>query len=210
MPRSMPPLATDFSTMVDRAVELARAGELASALEKTPKKNMNVSRLEALYEMAFLRIFLAWESFLEDSFLRFLCGYTTPSTSPNLLLARFRNLQDANSHVLGQHDFVSWTQPKAIVSRSQKYIQHGKHEIVINSNSTKLVHLASVRNRIAHRSLYSRAVFDQGTMSLTGRRYRGGSPGRFLRDNDPNSNPRVRWLQSLGDELVGLAGQIIS
>ena len=208
MPRSMPPLASDFSAMVDRATQIAQAGEVLSALERTKKKNMNVPRLESLYETAFLRIFLAWESFLEDSFHRFLCGYPTPSTSPTLLVGRFQNLQAAASHVLGPHDFVSWTQPKGIVSRSQRYIQQGKHETVINSNSARLQHLASVRNRIAHRSQYSRTMFDGATISLAGRRYRGGSPGRFLRDNDPISNPPERWLRSLGKELVGLAGQI--
>jgi hypothetical protein len=43
---------------------------------------LKVPQLEALYEAAFLRIFTAYENFLEDTLTHFMAGYKTPGYSP--------------------------------------------------------------------------------------------------------------------------------
>ena len=76
MPRAMPALAKHFQTACDTACRLAVAGELVRASGGVvARQEFTLPRLEYLYEIAFLRIFIAWEFFLEESFLRYMCGF---------------------------------------------------------------------------------------------------------------------------------------
>src|SRR5216684_2130995 len=79
MPRAMPPLAVEFGRRVADALALARAGDLAAAAPLTSliRQEWRVSRAELLYELAYLRIFIEWELFLEQTLFRYLCGYAS-------------------------------------------------------------------------------------------------------------------------------------
>jgi hypothetical protein len=80
MPRAMPPLAAQFAQQVDKALLIAEIGErirISSPRGSVAWRELHPARLEVLYEMAYLRIFMLWESYLEESFLRYLCGYST-------------------------------------------------------------------------------------------------------------------------------------
>lgn len=76
----MPGLGAEFRDRVTAAIRLAEIGEIARA-EALPKsltrRNLHPVRLELLYEMAYLRIFVSWETLLEQTFFRYLCGYTS-------------------------------------------------------------------------------------------------------------------------------------
>lgn len=80
--RNMPPLGAVFARQCDLALNLARAGEIARAASPPGSiayQQLYPARLETLYEAAYLRVFISWELFLEESFLRFLCGYSSPT-----------------------------------------------------------------------------------------------------------------------------------
>src|SRR2546427_472886 len=88
MARRMPQLQALFATETDRALGLAEAGERIRAVSHSGsvgRTELSISRLEAMYEMAFLRIFLLWEDFLEQSFLRYLCGYASSTGVASLV-----------------------------------------------------------------------------------------------------------------------------
>ena len=53
---------------VDNCISLAATGEILRTSSKYAASALTPGRMEALYEMAYLRIFLAWEQFLEASF----------------------------------------------------------------------------------------------------------------------------------------------
>lgn len=212
MPRGMPPLASRFAREVDRALSLPRAGELIhdnSPPGSVARSQMRPSRLEALYEMAYLRVFTAWESFLEESFLRYLCGYATRLGVSALLQPACKSLADAKIAALAGRHYVSWADPGDVARRGRRLINNGQHESVMMSNTARLEWLAFVRHRVAHRSEYSRFRFDTATMNLAGRRYRGALPGAFLRDWNPGAIPAERWLHALSRELESLAFQIV-
>ena len=208
----MPPLDSEFGRLVDRALGLARAGEViftAYPIGSIARSELTFHRLEALYEMAFLRIFLSWESFLEESFLRIMCGYTMSSGNIPVLNQQAENtLISARHTLLRGQPFVSWARPGAIVPRCQAFVTGGSHETVIDSSSIRLDHLAHIRDRIAHRSDYARTRFHSATTAIAGRRYLGASAGRFLRDHDPSASPPERWLGVFGTEVKNLAKQI--
>jgi hypothetical protein len=68
-------LLTDQSRI---AIGVVSAGELARRIG-TPlvRKEWSISRVEFLHELAYMRIFSAWETCLESIFYRSLCGYAS-------------------------------------------------------------------------------------------------------------------------------------
>jgi hypothetical protein len=211
MPRRMPPLAAKLGVAIDNSLELAEMGERIRALSplgSVARRELRSSRIEAFYETAYLRVFLLWEDFLEQSFLRYVCGHSATSGVANLRQSIFPSLLAAATAVLGTRDYVSWANPSAVIGRSQRFIASGNHELVLNSNLARLEAFHDVRNRIAHRSEYARKQFDLATVFLTGRRFPGSSAGRFLRQVVAAVPAPESWLRQISTELKLLALQV--
>ena len=211
MPRRLPPLANVFASDANNATRLASGIEIVhSAVPRgsIARKQLPQKRIEAIYEMAYLRIFLAWETFLEEAFLRYLCGYASTLGPERLLQPAFPSRQAAELSVLHGLKFVSWARPNGIIDRAQNYVVDGLHETVVSSATRYLDYLADVRNRVAHSSDYARSQFDTAALFLSGSAYRGSSAGRFLRDWDTTARPQIRWLHAIATSLQGLANQI--
>jgi hypothetical protein len=212
MPRATPPLAAQFAQQVDKALLIAEIGErirISSPRGSVASRALHPARLEALYEMAYLRIFILWESFLEESFLRYLCGYSTTVGPAGLISSPYKTLTAARTAMLGGRDYVSWSQPTRVEGLCRRFMVNGLHELIVQSNQARLEWFALVRNRIAHGSAYSKNQFDRATMGLVGRRYSGASAGRLLRDWILSVSPVERWIQSRATELKNLAAQVV-
>jgi len=211
MARRIPALELKFASAVDDALQLSEAGERIRALAppgSLVRRELRTRRLEALYETSFLRIFLLWEDFLEQSFLRYLCGYESSTGPAALRAAKFPKLSDAETAVLGTRDYVSWANPDSVISRSRYYMNGGVHETVLNSDLSRLEAFTAVRNRIAHSSDYARQQFDNATILLVGRRFSASSAGRFLRQTAVSLPIPETWLQHIAAELKSLALQL--
>ena len=209
MPRLTAGLALQLERSTDSALALATAGEIIRsnlAPASIAHKELTMGRLEALYELAYLRIFLTWEAFLEESFLRYLCGFHNSVGPVALKGARVPTIDDARVAILGGQRFVSWYNPLRVIQRAQRFCINSPHEVVVLSVQTQLEWYAAIRGRIAHTSVYARGEFDIATLGLAGRRIRGSRPGSFLRMLDPS--PGKRWLHILADGFKALAGQI--
>jgi hypothetical protein len=214
MPRGMPPLASRFRHEVEHAVGIARAGELArntSPRGSIARRELSPKRLAALYEMAYLRIFVSWEVFLEDSFLRMMCGWSSPIHLPSLRTPYrpFQTISAARAALLDGRDFILWHNPDKVSQRCLRWFDNGVHSRVVASNEARLEWFSAVRHRIAHGSDQVKSQMNAATMGLAGQRYPGASAGSFLRDWR-KSEPLVqeRWLRSIALELMELAGQI--
>ncbi len=216
MPRPMPPLAAHFNSVAEASVDLARAGDLvlaAAGSHPVVRRELRRSRREALYEVAFLRVVIGWEDFLEESFTRLIVGYqlpppglTVPGMPYQLRNPAYPTLDAARVAILAGQPYVSWANPTSVINRSKQFVTNGPHELVVASSRARLGFFVDIRNRIAHSSDSAKRRFDLATMQLVGRRY--PSPGAFLRDLDPVAVGSQRLLTSISDELVWLAQQI--
>lgn len=206
MPRQMPTYTTIFQQRVASALALAQAGEVA--LQSAISSHWHVARVEYLYEMAFLRTFIEWEVFLEQTFLRYMCGYSSvhglfqPTQGQHCT-----SIAQAEGLVFGARGFALWHDPTRVTNRAIRFLTSCPHELVVQSNVARLQMFGHIRHRVAHGQDDARTKFDAATMFICGRRYRGGRPGRFLRDWDSTS-PGRRWIDVLSLELSGLAAQI--
>jgi hypothetical protein len=211
----MPPFDRVLLSHAKSAVAIVRAGEIAHS-SGTPvvRKEWSVVKLEALYELAFLRVFAAWEICLESLFYRSLCGYASSAGQETLVGGRayFTSLASAELVVLGsKRTYMLWHDPQQVINRCKGYIASGPclQEITIASNLSRLVQLSATRHRIVHNQTDAKKKFDSATLAITGRTYAASRPGKFLRDWDPSTSPPRRWLEVVVAELSALTRQMV-
>jgi hypothetical protein len=209
MPRMMPRLDLQFAANADRCVAIAKAGELvyaASLPGSIARNEFHPARLEGLYELAYLRVFIEWEDFLEAAFLRYMCGHHSRH-GPAVMaggVAFQRSLAAAQAAMLGGNAYVLWY-PKKVIDRARIHFVGSLHESVVLAAKADLDLYTAVRHRIAHGQDNARANFDAATMTLSAKRYRGSRPGAFLRDWDGG----IHWLESITNSLKGIAGLVV-
>ncbi len=216
MSRRIPRFDLVLSSQANAAISIVRAGEIAHASGGPAiRKEWSVSRLEALHELAYLRVFAAWETFLEAVFYRSLCGYASTAGQETLVAgAYYSSLTAAETAVLGPHTYLLWHSPQRVIDRCRRYIRYGpgfpaRQETVIASNLARLESLAATRHRIVHDHADAKRKFDNATLHIAGRTFSASRPGRFLRDWDHSALPRRRWLEVTIAELTSLARQIV-
>jgi hypothetical protein len=80
-------LDADFARRVNESLQIISSTEtlwLTAPPASVVRRQLKVPQLEALYESVYLRIFSAWESFIEGVLVRFMSGYETPNYQPVL------------------------------------------------------------------------------------------------------------------------------
>lgn len=224
MPRAMPRLDAELKQEADLAVSLCLAGELAATGTAAIRREWTLTRLEALYELAFLRVFINWEICLESLLCRSMCGYESsqgmetviPIAGATLRNGYYPTLGDAEAAILGGQPFKLWHDPVKVIARCNQHIEPnsparpqciGLQASILGSAITKLTNYGAVRHRIAHGQQDARTKFDAACRVIAGRTYPRSSPGKFLRDK--TGNPPRSHLEIIAAELVGLAGQMV-
>jgi hypothetical protein len=212
----MPRFDLELANDARAAIAIVRAGEITRVSGgPSISKEWSATRIEALYELAYLRVFAAWEMYLEAIFYRSLCGYASAHGQETLVSGgHYPSLAAAETAVLGRNSYLLWQNPHTVIQRCQSFIRSGPgcpsiQEITIASNLSRLVSLASTRHRIVHNQTDARRKFDAATVLIAGRTYPSSRPGKFLRDYDTSSAPPRRWLDVTIGELTAMARQIV-
>ncbi|GEB16858.1 hypothetical protein GUY44_19965 [Pimelobacter simplex] len=207
------PLAA-FQRSVDESIRIISATEslwLASAPTSQLRRQLTVAQLEALYEAAFLRIFAAWEEYLEASCVRLMAGKGTPTYTPLAApgVTTFRTQQIARAVLFNSRTYLLWHNPRTVINRVSGWLDSCPIETVVTANQPEIENIAAVRHAIAHGSQDARAKLGVATAALSGVLHT--SPGHFLRsaDNSDPLNPR-KWVRVLTTRLEDFAHQINS
>lgn len=210
MSKTLPDLLSPFRKDCEQAVSFPASLETLAVRVKPTRlahRHLSPPKLEAAYEHAFVKCFMAWERLNEDSFLRFMCDYRTTSWTPTLLHPPASDPSTALASLLeGKRTWLSWY-PRQTIERSEAHFQEGRHEKVILSALPRLESMAQVRHRVVHSSSEASRLFESATKTLCGERF--PTPGSFLRHAVPSIYPRVLWLHRFRSELEGLAAQLV-
>lgn len=208
MPRRTSFLIDEFEQRLDEARDLAALADGTSSFVYTRRLH--------IYEAAYLLAFSAWESFLEQAFLRFMCGYRNAAgahTSTGTW-QRPRTIAVAYATLLAigpkPHQFLLWHGPNFVIQRARSCFVNGAHEVVVSSAQHDLEDFAAVRHHVAHRNANTKHKFQQAALRLSGTQVLGGRAGRFLRAStvDPVTLDNVTWLERICFDLHRYAGQI--
>lgn len=161
-----------------------------------------------IYELAFLRCFLAWEIFLEETFYAYMLRKPAPDGTTYRRYVAPKNTDHAQKIIRGQRRFSAWTNSDEIVRRAELYFDSGEpFTSGLGTISSDLADMVTVRNRIAHRSGSAKTRFLELVRRKHGSVPQGTNAGRFLLGTEAGSSEN-RFKAYLGI-LVG-ASRIIA
>lgn len=102
-------------------------------------------------DSAFLRIFIAWEGFLEEVFVSYLLGQPSAAGKLAVRHAIPSSEQHARDILIGTQKYVDWANPEIVRRLARLYFVNGEPiEPVISSIQNDLFDLRTVRNAAAH------------------------------------------------------------
>lgn len=151
----------DFIKRISAAEKLVLAVRPLAAIKGAGAgTRLHVENVGQIVELAFLGMCAQWETFLEDSMVRYLAG-AKPSggTAPTLRVGRCADLTHAYQVLSGKpsydpsSDYMAWTNPSTVVDRANVFFRGGEpYSTAINSCRDELKRAVLLRNRIAHSS----------------------------------------------------------
>ncbi len=173
---------------------------------------IGVRLVELLAGLALLRTHLAWEEFVEDVFLRYMCGARSAAGyAPVLLAAREPRISDAMKRLLGpKWHYLDWN-PQNILTWAQQYFDHGEpFATALGTISQTLDEIIVIRNRIAHRSDFSAQRFRAVVLKWFGYMPRGMTAGRFLLAVNPSPAAGGQtFIEHYANSLLGAGPSIV-
>ena len=155
----------DFDKNISRSQDLAGAAQQWLVRANGPKMpRFTIAYRDMLVELAFLHLFLAWERFLEESFLLYMLGKKSPRKyAPQ----RFVNPPTrSHAHRLTLPDwgrpYAEWDNPEAVRERAKRFFKKGDpYESSLSAHTHVLKEIRTIRNAIVHRSISSQDNFDK-------------------------------------------------
>ena len=212
MPVAVDHCRRELGSTIQTALELARRAPTlhwddgAGSLER-----IGIRRVENVAELAMLRVQLGWETFLEDVFVRYMCGARTAAGfAPVLLGPRQRTLGDAMATLLGGQPYLNWSIVNTLNRAATHFNAGAPFSTTLAVVRTAVIEFNAIRNRIAHSSEFSRNEFRSVVLNHLGYVPRGMSSGRFLLTTIPGSGtPGTRFIDDYALKLLGASALIV-
>lgn len=106
---------------------------------------------EFISESAFLRIFICWETFVENCFVDYLLNEPSILNNRPAKWANPINKDHAQEIIIGNQRFMDWSNPEAIRKVSQIYFHEGYvFNTALSAINNDLMDLKTIRNSAAH------------------------------------------------------------
>jgi hypothetical protein len=182
----------------------------------TPKPGLkrvmvSVQRRDSMIELAFLRCFLAWETFLEESFVLYLSGQKPPKGRAPSRYAFPPNLGVAMEWVIPEgQDYATWTVAARVTERAQRFFRNGQpYAPVLRSNQSALDESRTLRNAIAHASASAQSKFETLVRNRLGVFPPKLTVGGFLGMVVPGSAPPISFLDHYLQKIEFAAQQMV-
>lgn len=214
----MPALGTKCVNSFNQSLDIASATEtlwLTANPASAVRKQLKTPQLEALYEATFLRVFSAYESFLEDVLAHYMAGYETPTYTPTVsatgtihatVTSALTTLHTRSNGSI--RSYLLWHDAQTTIDRATRNLNGCPVETVLSANKVDLDDYAKIRHHIAHNSRDSGIKFAAAASRLTGSEY-SRRPGKLLRSADISDplNP-TKWIRVIVDDMAATVLQI--
>jgi hypothetical protein len=189
------------------------AAEAYSWASRTPghRPTISVRRRNSITEHAFLHSFLAWEAFLEESFVLYLSGQRPPRGRAPQRYSFPPNIQIAMDWVVPEgKDYAMWTIANHVANRAERFFRHGApYASVLRGNQNTLDELRILRNAIAHSSTSVRRKFETLVRNRLGILPMNLTVGAFLWTSIPASHPPRAFIEDYLNRIEFIARQIV-
>jgi len=173
---------------------------------------LQIAQVHLIYELSFLKIFLAWELFLEKSFILFMLGKKTDSGYKPRRYVNPRDEKHAYELIKGGRSFPDWLNLEFIREKSELFFENGSpfKDVLYNNQTIKegLQMMKITRNRIVHISPKTKDEFINLLRNEFGYDL-GIGPGEFLRKNKARSKKSLSYIDYFKDILLMAANNIV-
>jgi len=195
---------------LDSSLELtARADVWHNNLHHFSSARFKNSHFYQIVELAFLKSFLSWESFLEEAFTLYLLGQRAPSGYKPICYATPINRQHATDLLVAEARYCDWTVADRVIERAKRFFKQGKPFVTaVQPHIHLLNNVKTIRNAITHASDEAEEKF-RGLVRNELTYYPAAmAPGSFLMTVKPNLSPPKRYFQ-IYTEAIQLMVQTI-
>jgi len=189
-------IVSDFNKYIGQSQRLVFAARQWAGASTVPK--FTTFHRDILIELAFLRAFLAWERFLEESFILFLLGKRPRrmrrSPRPFVRPKSWQHAFDLLSPEKGR-GYVDWDNLDYVRVRAKRFFPEGEpFETALIPRLNLLHEMRTVRNAIAHRSFTSQEKFEKLARAKLGYLPSRLTVGFFLESAIPGTHPVQSYL----------------
>jgi hypothetical protein len=197
---------------LNRTEQLAVAAyqwSMAAFPKGVPK--FSVHHKEIVTELVFLRAFLTWEAFLEESFTLYLLGKRPPRGNPPHRYVCPQTRKVAEQLIVPEGwEYVDWTAVSKVVDRAERFFRDGKpYSSVLRAQQYGFDEMKTIRNAIVHSSSHSWEKFKSLARSKLGTYSHNLTIGGFLTMTVPGSSPPESFFESYLSRIRFAAERIV-
>lgn len=165
---------------------------------------------EFIAESAYLRIYVAWETFIEKCFIDYLINEESINQNRPAKWATPINAKHANEIIIGNQKHMDWSNPETVRKISKIFFHQGYvFDSALSAINGDLMDMKTIRNSAAHVSSTTSSKLDGVASRILGITANNYSAYRLLFSNDPRAvvNPKT-VLERFLDILDVAAEQI--
>jgi len=185
--------------------EIKRGFDLISKINKL-KPSLPQKYVWLIVELSFLKIYLAWEQFLEETFLRYAMG---GKTSTGYKVTSYINPRDkvhAQDLINEGKEYSNWT-PSEVIKKASRFFKREPFRNALRPIITELDEMRTIRNKIVHGSSYSNEKFKTLVRSKISYAPRGITAGEFLLKTETNT--RKTFFEFYVDFIINASKKIV-
>jgi len=162
------PLIDSLTTYRNAITEANSFVAIAFRRNRSRRYILSAPEREFITDSAFLKVFISWETFLEDSFIKYMLGEPSVLGRAVTRYVSPTSAQHAGDLLLGTQKYVDWANPEIVRRLANLYFGPGNpYETYIGAINQDLLDLKTVRNAAAHLSSTTRPKLDAlGTRKL--------------------------------------------
>jgi len=170
-----------------------------------------VNLREFISESAFLRMFIAWETFLERSFVDYLINEESILSRRPAKWANPINSNHAHQIIIGNQKHMDWSNPETIRKISKIFFHQGYvFDSALSAVNADLMDMKAIRNSAAHTSSTTTTKLDGVATRILGMPSVNYSAYRLLFSNDNRSNPLAQTVLERYLTLLDIAAEEIA
>jgi hypothetical protein len=121
---------------------------------------LHPAQVKRIIAFSFTQVISAWEQFIQDSFMRYMIGASSPSGyKPQLRIGPCKSYIHAWQVLTGKigfdpdRDFIGWTSWQIITDRAKIYFEEGHPFTLLGQPDTqRIADAVALRNRVVHGS----------------------------------------------------------
>lgn len=162
-------------------------------------------------ESAFLKMFVAWETFVESSFIDYLINEESILLRRPAKWATPIDRKHANQIVIGNQKYMDWSNPEIVRAMSKIYFHQGYvFDTALSAINTDLMDMKTIRNSAAHLSSSTSDKLDGLASRILTTPCINYTAYRLLFSIDPRSGAAAQTVLNRSLTLLDIAAEQIA